>query len=80
MEVTGIGDDWEIVSVIFEVVALQVEILFVVIAVSGFSRCKKGTIEFFFGLQVEHIVLFPRADTRQLFQLAFLIVHFYFAD
>jgi len=28
---------------------LQVEILFVVIAVSGFSRCKKGTIEFFLG-------------------------------
>ena len=38
VEVTGIGNDGEVVSVILEVVALQVEVLFVVIAISSLSR------------------------------------------
>ena len=38
IEITGIGNDGEVVSVILEVVTLQVEVLFVVIAISGLSR------------------------------------------
>ena len=38
VEITGIGNDGEVVSVILEVVTLQVEVLFVVIAISGLSR------------------------------------------
>ena len=80
VEVAGMGDYREVVSVLLEVITLQVEVLFIMIAISGFSRCQQGAVELLFGLQVEHVVLISGFYSCHLFQLTLLIIYFYLAD